>query len=366
MRVKKLRVCFVVSEIFHWGVYGGFGKLTRTLGSNLVKAGFEVFVLMPRVSGSQRTIEMLDGMTVVGLPSRFARSLYKVCEADIYHSEDPSVSTYLAMRWNPKSKHIVTFQDPMTVNEQVVSIWSRTSRWNDFSFRLSMKLKLRTGDLIIKRAVNNADALFSQAKYIVPMIVSMYKLKSPPPFLPNPVEIPERSLKKADDPTVCFLARWDPVKRNEILFDLAENFPEVKFIVPGKAHSGERDSHLREIGRKRTNVEMPGFVSEEEKSKILEKSWVLVNTSFRECLPISFLEAAAHKCAILSSNNPDDVAKNFGYHVTSEDYTKGLKSLLENDAWKEKGERGYQYVKETHELSKVIDQHAKMYKEMVE
>jgi glycosyltransferase involved in cell wall biosynthesis len=156
------------------------------------------------------------------------------------------------------------------------------------------------------------------------------------------------------------------VKRNELLFDLAKEFPEVKFIVLGKAHSEGRDSYLRETGRKLANVEMPGFVSEEEKSRILEKSWVLVNTSLRECLPISFLEAAAYKCAILSSNDPDHFAKDFGYHAAGTDYAKGLKSLLENDAWKEKGEKGYRYVKETHELSKVIDQHEKIYKEIVE
>jgi glycosyltransferase involved in cell wall biosynthesis len=361
-----MRVCFIVGEIFNWGVYGGFGKLTRTLGANLVKDGFEVFVLMPRISKDQRTIEILDGMTVVGLPSRYARSLYKACEADIYHSEDPSITTYLAMRWSPRGKHIVTFQDPMTVSEQILSIWSRSPRWKDLSFRLSMRVKVRISDFLVKRAVSHADALFSQAKYVIPTIATMFKLKRPPPFLPNPVEIPERSLKKADEPTVCFLARWDPVKRNEILFDLAKEFPEVKFIVPGKAHSEGRDSYLRETGRKLTNVEMPGFVSEEEKSRILEKSWVLVNTSLRECLPISFLEAAAHKCAILSSNDPDHFAKNFGYHVAGMDYAKGLKTLLENDAWKEKGERGFRYVKETHELGKVIDQHEKIYKEVVE
>lgn len=361
-----MRVCFIVGEIFNWGVYGGFGKLTRTLGSNLVKAGFEVFVLMPRVSKDQRVIESLDGMTVLGLPSRYARSLYKACDADIYHSQEPSMSSYLAIRWNPKSKHIVTFQDPMTINEQLVSIWSKNPKWKNFSFRLSIKLKVRATDFFVKKAISNADGLFSQAKYIIPSVVSMYKLSKTPPFLPNPVEIPERPLKKADEPTVCFLARWDPVKRNEILFDLAEKFPEVKFIVPGKAHNEERDSQLRELGRKRPNVEMPGFVSEEEKSKILEKSWVMVNTSFRECLPISFLEAAAHKCAILSSNNPDDFARSFGYHVTSEDFAKGLKSLLENDVWKEKGEQGYQYVKETHELHKVLDQHVNIYRKLVE
>jgi len=360
-----MRVCFIVNEIFHWGVYGGFGKLTRTLGNNLVKAGVEVYVLMPRISESQKTIEALDGMIVLSPSSRRNISLFKACDADIYHSQSPGINTYWVMKLNSEAKHVITFQDPMTIEEEKMSIWSKNPRWRSFGYRATMELKLRAASFITKRAIHKADALFSQAKYIISKIVSMYGLNDPPVFLPNPIEIPNGPLKKADEPTVCFLARWDPVKRSELFFDLAEKFTDVKFIVLGKAHDKNRDEYLREIGRKIPNLEMPGFVSEDEKSRILEKSWVLVNTSLRECLPISFLEAAAHKCAILSSNNPDGFAENFGYYVTNGDYAKGLTFLLKDDAWKERGEKGYQYVKKTHELNKVINLHMKTYEELL-
>jgi hypothetical protein len=54
---------------------------------------------------------------------------------------------------------------------------------------------------------------------------------------------------------------------------------------------------------------------------------------------VSFLEACAYKCAILSCNNPDEFAENFGHYVRKDDFTTGLKTLLENDAWKQKGEK---------------------------
>ena len=361
-----MRICFVSTEIFHWGYYGGFGKLTRMIGANLVKAGFEVYVLMPIVSKDQRTIENLDGMTVIGLPSRFSRSLFKLCQADIFHSEEPDINSYLAMIHNGQKKHIITFQDPRTIDEQVDSIWRFHPKWNNYPFRFRAKTRLNLSEFLIRKAINRADGLFCQAKYIIPRVQSMYNLKRTPVFLPNPVEIPERSLRKDDTPTVCFIARWDPVKRNEVLLGLVERFPDIRFIVPGKAHSPQRDCYLRELGRKYPNLEMPGFVSEGKKSEILERSWVMVNTSSRECLPVSFLEASAHKCAILSSNNPDEFAEKFGYFVTDMNFEKGLNSLIKNNNWKEAGERGYEYVKETHELSKVLRQHIEVYKSISE
>ena len=87
----------------------------------------------------------------------------------------------------------------------------------------------------------------------------------------------------------------------------------------------------------------------------------MINTAAREGLPASFLEAVAFKCAILSSNNPDNFATEFGFHVQNDDYASGLEFLLEGDQWKEKGEKGYDYVKKTHELSVVIDKHIAVY-----
>lgn len=118
-----LRVCFVVGEIFNWGVYGGIGSLTRTIGSELVKKGIEVYVLMPKTSKDQRTLEQLDGMTVVGLPT-WKSSLLDICDADVYHSEDPSYATYLAQKNNPTAKHLITFQNPRTIAEDKKTIWS--------------------------------------------------------------------------------------------------------------------------------------------------------------------------------------------------------------------------------------------------
>lgn len=375
-----MRVCFVADEIFHWGRYGGFGSLTRTIGQELVKKGVEVFVIMPQSASEQRMIESLDGMTIVGIPSKrryfslttifSSGPFFKLCQADIYHSEEPSVGTYLAIKAEPKKKHLVTFQDP----RDIVSL---KTLWNldFFGHRKSLFRKwlqtsnYRIEDYFIKKSVHKANSLFCQAKFIIPKTALMYDLKTVPSFLPNPVRIPKEPERKAKEPTVCFLARLDKVKQPELFFKIATHFPYVKFIIAGTAHNKERNLHLSKISKNISNLECRGFVDEKTKSDILRKSWVYVNTSIRECLPVAFLEAAAHKCAILSSENPDDFAMNFGCPVENSNlasYIEGLKMLLNNDLWKTKGESGYRYVKEVHEIDKVIDQHIEIYRKLLE
>lgn len=373
-----MRVCFVVSELFHWGLYGGFGALTRTIGRELARRDIEVYVVMPQSSRHQRRIETVDGMTVLSVPSKShsfkmmntfrSRSLYNLCEADIYHSQEPSPGTWIAAKTEPEKIHVITFQDPLlkTIDEHRRLLTITYPNTSYFSRKLAISLRIE--NYFTSKAIHRADALFCQAKFIIPKVRAMYNLKRQPDFLPNPVSVTERAMKKADESTVCFLARWDPVKRVQIFFQLARRFPNVRFIAMGKAHNEERDQYLRKKCNDIPNLTCPGFVTEEEKSKILEKSWIYVNTSIRECLPVAFLEAAAHKCAILSSENPDDFAKNFGYRVSDYSlmsYTKGLRVLLKDNCWKEKGEKGYKYVKQVHEMKNVINQHIDIYNKLL-
>ena len=53
-----MRICFVTPEIFAFGYYGGLGRLTRTLGSELVKRGIEVYVLTPQKKEQRRIISI--------------------------------------------------------------------------------------------------------------------------------------------------------------------------------------------------------------------------------------------------------------------------------------------------------------------
>lgn len=359
-----MRICLISVEIFAWGKYGGFGRATRTIGRELVKRGIEVFAVVPRREG-QKPVEILDGIAVLGFSPHnpwSAKKMYVECNADIYHSCEPSFGTYLAMKSMPTKKHIVTCRDPRDFND-----------WR-MEFKLPSLNKLQVihnyfyeNNFLVKRSIQRMNDVYTTAQYLIPKVKSIYDLKCNPQFLPTPVALPEE-IKKADEPTVCYIARFDRRKRPEIFLKMASKFPNVKFIAVGKSRDEKWDSSLRETYSKVPNLEMTGFVDQFSSnllSEIFEKSWIMVNTATREGLANSFLEASAHQCAILSSVDPDGFASQFGHCVDNDEFERGLDFLLEGNRWRERGMRGYEYVKETFELNKAIDNHLTAYHEIL-
>jgi len=364
-----MKVCFVVSQIFAWGKYGGFGSMVRSLATGLVQKGVEVCAVVPRRKG-QGPIEDLDGITVHSFhPSLFLvdQKPYKLCNADIYHSQEPTFSTYLAMKAMPQRKHIITCQDPRDSHDWDIfyKYWTKSKR---LTFPLSY---LYENNYFTNQCVKRADAVFCQAKFITSKAKALYKLDAEPDFLPNPIPLPSQSFEKSKDPTVCFVGRLDTIKRPQLFCALAKKFPHVKFIMMGKSHDADYDQSLRDEYAGVSNLDMLGFVdkfsADNQFTQILGKSWIVINTSIRECLPVSYLEAAAHKCAILSGTekDPDDFAKNFGCYVQKDDYASGLEFLLEDHRWMDLGEKGYEYVKKNHELDVVIDHHIAIYENLL-
>jgi glycosyltransferase involved in cell wall biosynthesis len=221
---------------------------------------------------------------------------------------------------------------------------------------------------------------------LMPKMQRLYHLPDLPGFLPNPHPVPKRAMCKAKRPTVCYLARWDPRKRPEIFFELAMRFPGVRFIALGKAHNPSRDARLRQRYAGIPNLDLVGFVDPFESDQlehILEKSWIMINTSAREGLPAAYVESAAHRCAILSAVDSDGFASRGGYHVkpvgsssqptelgglhaTVDDYAEGLEWLLENDRWREKAEAGFAYFQSVHSQQKVLDAHLDVYRSLLD
>jgi len=360
-----MKICFICMEIFAWNKYGGFGKATRIIGKELVKCGIEVSAVIPRRNG-QREFEVLDGIKVFSFHKTnpfYARKLFKKCNADIYHSEEPSFGTYLAMKEMPEKIHLVTSRDTKFFND-----WVREFINPSFNKIQVLANYLYEDNYFVKRSVRKANRVFCAAKFLNGKVSKKYSLKNAVEFLPTPIEVPKREIVKSGFPTVCYLARWDKRKKPELFFQLAESFPEIKFIAIGKGRNNNYDRYLRKKYSGLKNLIMTGFINQfetDELSKILETSWILVNTATREGLPNAFLEALAHKCAILSSLNPENVTERFGYFVKNDDFKEGLIKLLDNDNWRIKGEQGQEYVKENYELSSSIKQHIRIYQNIL-
>lgn len=324
------------------------------LGRELVKRGVKVSAVIARRHG-QRELEQVDGIAVYGYPPESplrAATLCRECDADIYHSLDPSMSTALAAAVQRNRRHVVTIRAPHA--------WLHEFRSPG---RASLAGEcIRTENPLVWLAVHRADQLLCASEDLVHWARTKYRVREPL-FLPTPVAVPRR-VQKGNTPTVCFMGGWRRYQRPELFFDLARRFPAVTFVAVGKSRDRQYDASLRREYGSLPNLHMTGLIDpfrSDALANILSESWIMVSTGARPGLPDACVEGAAHRCAILSDTDPDGFASRFGYHATDHDLAAGLDTLLANDAWRELGERGHDHVLERFETGRVMERYMDVY-----
>ena len=389
--------------------HGGFGYLTRKKCESLSKMGNEVHVFLPspafdRDKNVTRTLE-INGVfihlfkttnfyQVSGIKRMLAQSLEYVkgvgdleyllnkYPVDIYQTEEPYIYTLQAMK--NSNRHIVVFQDPLDSNDIEImnsslnsylglidqelvksSLYVKSRRYfGRLGSRLNNELFVRS---VVKKTLRKLEPerVFAEANFISEKVSEMYKLGFLPRHLPNPVDVYGLP-KKSDSPSVVWLNRWDPVKRPQVALEIARRFPEVDFYFIGKATGyplyDKIEKFLRIEYSKFPNIKLKQFVTEEEKGKLLSQSWILLNTSAREGLPVTFLEAGSNGMTIISSVNPDNYTKMFGSTFKNIDDAVMLIKRAVLEEWHlTKGKLAYNYIRNVHETEKVMRKHERIY-----
>jgi glycosyltransferase involved in cell wall biosynthesis len=300
-------------------------------------------------------------MTVRTYDRRDPRALMRearVADADLYHHVQASLGSYLGQWAMPDRAHVIECADPR--------------EWRDWrvSFRFPTHTALRLvpsfayfGTRPATLSARWADAVQVPARFLQAKARRLYGLGADPYHVPMPFD-PPADVKKAASPLVVFVGRLVPIKRPEILNDVAGRFPSVRFVVIG---GGSDEGYAREMRRRAaalSNVEFTDFIDQAADRRLfsyLSEAWVLVNTAAREGLPLTFIEAAANGCAILSACNPDGYASNFGHHVTDGDFARGLEVLLANDKWRMAGARAQAHVIREHSSALAIERQLLVY-----
>ncbi len=358
---RPLTICLVSSELLGWGAAGGFGFATRAIGKGLVHRGHRVFVVIPQPRGKNGTRFELDGITILAFPRRRllqSKALFREADADIYHSQEPSVSTFLAQQVAPDRAHLVTCRDPRNFADWRI----------EFNHPTFTKLRMLPTFAFYENpatylAVRRSNLVAVPSRCLIDKVRRKYRLQRAPVFLPTPIRIPTRTTK-ASTPTVCYVGRLDRRKRPEYFLDLARRFPKVTFLVAGSSQDPAYEASLKTIYGNERNLHFLGFIdqfTDPRLSEVFEKAWVMVNTSAREGLPNSFIEAAAHGCAIVSEVDPDGFTSRFGIVAHGGAFAEVLPQLLEDKAWQTRGAAGHAYVATTNAPDLAIDAHLKYY-----
>jgi glycosyltransferase involved in cell wall biosynthesis len=365
-----MRVCFIVSEYFLWGSYGGYGTITRSVAEGLVARGHEVYALVPRRTAiakrEQPDLAEIEGVQVIALPHSYLRRIrdrvrYRWPAADVYVSTDARFDSWMAARENPDAAHCIWLVDPMSFEEY----WDRHAErvagtWR--ASRLASKLVFEGLAFFSRRAVKTADLVMSQTERMANEGAKVFGMHGDVVFAPNPVEIPDGPIDKSPRPLVLFLGRFDRQKQPTVFFELARRFPSVDFVAAGEASDPDLDAELRHTYSNVENLRLPGLVTGEAKDRLLREAWILCNTSLREGLPRSFQEGLAYGCSLLSSVDPDRLVSRFGHHVPERDFARGLQDLLRHGEWQRRGLKGRQYVSKVNEHARALDLHENIYR----
>jgi glycosyltransferase involved in cell wall biosynthesis len=155
----------------------------------------------------------------------------------------------------------------------------------------------------------------------------------------------------------------DPIKRPWVFVELARRFPRVEFVLLGRPHFAGPGSWLPD--RLPANVSVLGHVDGKAKRSALCASWLIVNTSIHESLPISFLEALHCGTPIVSCQDPEGVTSRFGRYVGRVDgsgldaldaFAQGIAGLIDDDDVRLRlGAEGREWARENHTPERFLD-----------
>jgi glycosyltransferase involved in cell wall biosynthesis len=110
-------------------------------------------------------------------------------------------------------------------------------------------------------------------------------------------DLPEIDARRDQQPSLLALGRLVPHKRVEIalraLARLRPDFPRLRLTIAG---TGWWEAHLREYAQElgvTDHVHFAGFVSQEEKQRLLGRAWIALTPSLKEGWGLTIVEAAA-------------------------------------------------------------------------
>jgi glycosyltransferase involved in cell wall biosynthesis len=179
-------------------------------------------------------------------------------------------------------------------------------------------------------------------------------------IVPNGVDLEEYSPDprgvRSREPSLLYLGRLKRYKRVDLILKavagLKERVEGLRFLVAG---TGSEERKLKDLAYSLglgETVRFLGYVSEEEKIRLLRTSWIHVLTSPKEGWGISALEAAACGTPTVASNSPglrdavqDGETGVLVPHGNVERLSVALGDLIESDARrKEMGEKARRFA----------------------
>lgn len=344
--IRQMKICLVAHNAYgamkggQDGHIGGVERQAGLMSRWLAGRGHDVS-LVTWEEGVASADEIIDGVRVIklcrrdaGVPglrffiprwSSLVRALGRA-DADLYYHNCAEYVTGQVALWcrQHRRQFIYSVASDPECDPEFPMLTTWRERW------------------LYRYGLLHADRVIVQTERQRTMLASGFALESS--VLPMPCEGPdEQSFEPplppgAAETRIVWIGRLAPVKRLEVLLDVAEKLPEIRFDVIGKSDADQAYvSPLLSRARSLRNVHILGPVAREKMPEVYRSASLLCCTSAYEGFPNTFLEAWSHGVPVVSTVDPDGLiaSRKLGMAGSDADLAGGIRSLLgDPDLWR--------------------------------
>ena len=343
-------ICFVSLDNFaalvddpKLGHIGGAEMQQALIGREFAKRGYKVsFVTLDH--GQDNELE-IDGMRIIkayepNVGIRMLRFLHprltslwramKRADADIYYQRTrDSITGIVAAfcRWHRRKFVYAVAHDYDCMTDP--------PRFRARHLRISYRYGLRRANLVIAQTVTQQKLLRDNFG-----INSM--------VIPNCAPGGADAVASARGRRLLWIGSLRPIKRLELLLDIAEQHQDLQFKVVGDGNSeSEYVQRLRSRAKAIPNVHLHGMVPHAYVHQFYQRAAALICTSRAEGFPNTFLEAWSHGLPVVTTFDPDGIISSQGLGKVCKDVPElvaGIRQLLDSpERWQKMSRRARQF-----------------------
>ena len=209
------------------------------------------------------------------------------------------------------------------------------------------------------QALMQADWIITQTERQAVLLKERFD--RPAQVLRNPIDLNDSQLTgprtSPPNPVCLWIGKSDPVKRPDILIDLARQLPEFQFTMV--MNRSNEEIHATIFNEAPPNVQIIEKVPISQIEGLFQQASFLINTSVFEGFPNTFLQAGKYGVPVISLNvDPDDFIHKFGCGIiTNGDFAQiisGLRLLyLNTDHYQQYSKNIFNYAKDHHDLNSI-------------
>ncbi len=358
---KPIKVCFVSPKAYPLfnpdikEVFGGAEVDLYYLATELAKdENFRISFIV--ADYGQKKIEELQNITVIKSLTFRENSLIaagkiwramKNADSQIYFQETSSWGTFLVSLFcKLKNKKFIY----------------RTAHKNECDGTYIKEYRIQ--GKAFKWALRNADEVIVQNASDQNDIKKLMGIDTM--VIPNGHYLSD--IKQIDKDYILWVGRSAQFKRPYLFIDLAEEFPDEKFVMICQRATG--DENYEQLVSKAKQTENLHFIRRVPFADIddyFQSAKVFINTSEAEGFPNTFIQSCKAGTPILSLNvNPDGFLDEYNCGICANDdwqeFVKHLKTLLsEHDELRNLAQNARKYAEEKHDIEKIAEKYKTLF-----